>query len=56
MVTVVCVVALAAGLMTGCGKKAPQLTPEQLAAGVIAAEHPVSQEQAVQQGCSCHPK
>jgi hypothetical protein len=34
--------------------KAPQLTPEQLQAGIIAVQHPVSQEEATKRGCECH--
>jgi hypothetical protein len=51
---VICVIALAAGLTTGCMKKAPQLTPEQLAAGIIATQHPVNQAEASKRGCECH--
>ncbi len=40
--------------VVACAKKAPQLTPEQLQAGVIGANHPVSQQDATAQGCSCH--
>jgi len=55
ILTTVCVLALAAtGLATGCAKKAPQLTPQQLAAGIIPAEHPVSQADATAQGCACY--
>lgn len=50
----VLVFVLAAGLLAGCAKKAPQLTQEQLMAGVIPAKHPVDQEQASAQGCACH--
>lgn len=47
---------LAAGLLVGCGaEKAPQLTAEQLQAGIIGGEeHPVNQEQAQAAGCNCH--
>lgn len=39
--------------ISGC-KKAPKLTPQQLAAGVIPSEHPVDQQAATAKGCSCH--
>lgn len=47
---------LAAVALTGCGEdeKPPVLTPEQLQAGIVGEEHPVSQEAAQQQGCACH--
>ena len=46
---------IAAGLLAGCGSKpAPQLTAEQLQAGMIGAEHPVDQQTAQAQGCQCH--
>jgi hypothetical protein len=52
--TVVCIAVLSTGLMTGCMKKAPQLTQAQLMAGVIGDEHPVDQQTATAKGCSCH--
>ncbi len=49
----VAVLALSAFGLSGC-KKTPQLTPQQLAAGVIPAEHPVDQQTATEKGCNCH--
>ncbi|NTU72118.1 MAG: hypothetical protein HGB10_09915 [Coriobacteriia bacterium] len=48
--------AAASSLLGGCAmfKKAPILTNEQLMAGVIGKEHPVSQEKATSMSCSCH--
>lgn len=55
IVTLAIVLALALGASVGCAKKAPQLTPEQLQAGVIGGEkHPVDQQEATNQGCACH--
>ncbi|MDZ4169332.1 MAG: hypothetical protein U1E26_06725 [Coriobacteriia bacterium] len=49
----VSILAVSASLV-GCGNKAPQLTAEQLQAGVIGSPHPVNQQDAMAQGCSCH--
>ncbi len=45
---------LATGLLAGCSNNAPQLSAEQLQAGVIPMQHPVSQQEATQRGCECH--
>jgi hypothetical protein len=48
--------AVGSSLLGGCAmfKKAPVLTPAQLAAGVIGKKHPVDQAKATKMGCSCH--
>lgn len=56
VVALLVLMVIAAALLAGCGgeKPAPQLTPEQLAAGVVGEDHPVDQEAATAQGCACH--
>lgn len=53
LLVAVSILALSASV-AGCAKKAPQLTPEQLQAGVIGNPHPVNQQGAMAQGCACH--
>ena len=56
-------VALAASMLVGASalsgcmffqKPAPILTQEQLAAGIIGEDHPVTQAEASERGCECH--
>ena len=56
-------VALAATMLVGASalsgcmffqKPAPVLTQEQLAAGMIGEDHPVTQAEASERGCECH--
>ena len=58
-------VALAATLLVGATtlggcmffkKPAPILSAEQLQAGIIGEDHPVSQAEASERGCECHVK